>query len=480
MGVTVGTPISPSTIDKKLKPIKSVNNAVPDENGNLEIEIPEGANGKTPYIKDGNWWIGDTDTGVKAEGEYGVGISKVEKTATNGNIDTYTITYTNGNTSTFTVTNGADGFSPTVSVEAINGGHRVIITDKNGEKKVNILNGADGRGIASISKLSTNGFVDTYQITFTDETTATFTVTNGKAGTSVTVTNVSESTADGGSNVVTFSDGKTLTVKNGKNGAEGKTPYIKNKTWWIGDTDTGIKAEGTNGKDGISATHSWNGTTLTITSASGTSSANLKGDKGNTPIKGVDYFTLADQEAIVQQVITALGTPVFGRVDEDNNIILTGVLAEGEYVLKYEDAEGNVTTIGTISTIVTDGEIPMTINVGKIDTSTGKITTDEKYTYSQLIPIESGKKYILTATNCTVSAKVCYYDANQNYLSVCSDDKAFKAGETSALGSNSAELPMLDGASYFRIRFYNNYYGSGYAESIAINIAGTKLTWNLA
>lgn len=32
------------------------------------------------------------------------------------------------------------------------------------------------------------------------------------------------------------------------------------------------------GKDGVSATHEWNGTTLTITSASGTSSANLKGD----------------------------------------------------------------------------------------------------------------------------------------------------------------------------------------------------------
>ena len=37
-------------------------------------------------------------------------------------------------------------------------------------------------------------------------------------GTSVTVKSVSESTIDGGSNVVTFSDGKTLTVKNGSKG----------------------------------------------------------------------------------------------------------------------------------------------------------------------------------------------------------------------------------------------------------------------
>lgn len=39
---------------------------------------------------------------------------------------------------------------------------------------------------------------------------------------------------------------------------------------------------GTNGTNGVSCTHSWNGTTLTVTSASGTSSANLKGDKGDT------------------------------------------------------------------------------------------------------------------------------------------------------------------------------------------------------
>lgn len=45
--------------------------------------------------------------------------------------------------------------------------------------------------------------------------------TNGKDGTSVTVSKVDESTADGGSNVVTFSDGKTVTIKNGSKGSTG-------------------------------------------------------------------------------------------------------------------------------------------------------------------------------------------------------------------------------------------------------------------
>ncbi len=72
------------------------------------------------------------------------------------------------------------------------------------------------------------------------------------------------------------------------------------------------------------------------------------GADGKTPVRGTDYWTEVDQETIVQQVIIALGTPVFGRVDENNNIILTGKLTDGTYVLKYEDADGNVTEIGTV------------------------------------------------------------------------------------------------------------------------------------
>lgn len=45
----------------------------------------------------------------------------------------------------------------------------------------------------------------------------------GDPGASVTVSNVTTSSADGGSNVVTFSDGKTLTVKNGSKGSPGAT-----------------------------------------------------------------------------------------------------------------------------------------------------------------------------------------------------------------------------------------------------------------
>lgn len=96
----------------------------------------------------------------------------------------------------------------------------------------------------------------------------------------------------------------------------------------------GLKGEtgeqGEKGTDGTSATHRWSGTTLYITSASGTSSANLKGEKGDpgtngkdgtngtngkdgvdgyTPVKGKDYFTETDKAEIVSSVIAAL--PVY-------------------------------------------------------------------------------------------------------------------------------------------------------------------------
>lgn len=127
---------------------------------------------------------------------------------------------------------GTEGTSPTVTVTSITGGHRITITDKNGTKDVDVMDGgkgdpgSPGRGITSVTRTSGNGSAgttDTYTIKYTDNTTSTFTVYNGKNGTngtSVTVTNVSESTADGGSNVVTFSDGKTLTVKNGSKGED--------------------------------------------------------------------------------------------------------------------------------------------------------------------------------------------------------------------------------------------------------------------
>ena len=71
---------------------------------------------------------------------------------------------------------------------------------------------------------------------------------------------------------------------------------------------------GPKGADGISATHYWDGTTLVVTSASGTSSADLKGEKGDrgeaggseanqvTIIDSRDYYASDTVEGALQEI----------------------------------------------------------------------------------------------------------------------------------------------------------------------------------
>lgn len=86
--------------------------------------------------------------------------------------------------------------------------------------------------------------------------------------------------------------------KPGDAGTDGITPHIgDNGNWYIGSTDTGKPsrgATGTPGKDG----------------AKGAPGA--PGAAGHTPVKGTDYWTAADKQEIVNNVLAALpdGTEV--------------------------------------------------------------------------------------------------------------------------------------------------------------------------
>lgn len=90
-------------------------------------EAIEASKNYIPYIgSNGNWWIGDTDTGVKVAGkdgltgQDGIGIKNIKLTDTKGNEDTYTVTLTNGDSYTFTVTNGING------VDGLDGNNYII------------------------------------------------------------------------------------------------------------------------------------------------------------------------------------------------------------------------------------------------------------------------------------------------------------------------------------------------------------------
>lgn len=59
---------------------------------------------------------------------------------------------------------------------------------------------------------------------------------------------VSASTKDDGSSVYTLRDVKVMTINKSYPGTNGETPYVgANGNWWIGNTDTGVQAEGESG-----------------------------------------------------------------------------------------------------------------------------------------------------------------------------------------------------------------------------------------
>ena len=263
-----------------------------------------GTNGLTPYIgQNGNWFVGTTDLEVKAagaagksayeiavengfqgneaawleslKGSAGVGIKNIAKTSSNANVDTYTITFTDNTTKTFTVTNGSNGTDGLTPYIGQNGNWFVGTTDlevkaageagksayeiavENGFQGnetawLNSLKGSDGVGIKKIELTSQSGLTDTYTITFTNNTSKTFVVTNGS------------------------------------NGDDGLTPYVgQNGNWFIGTTDLEVKAAGEAGKSAYEI--------AVENGFDGTEDEWLDSLKGETGLQGVGILKVESQ-----------------------------------------------------------------------------------------------------------------------------------------------------------------------------------------
>jgi len=181
---------------------------VKDENGwQADPNGAAGLHGTTPHIGDnGNWWIGDTDTGVSATGSQGPAGSSI---------------YTGSSAPAQGLGNDNDSYIDTSTWN--------YYVKENGEwvLKGNIQGGQGQAGnsisITSCVKTSENGLVDTYTITFSNGDTATFEVVNGAAG------------------------------QAGANGSDGHTPVITigaNGNWFVDGVDTGTSAKGPQGETG--------------------------------------------------------------------------------------------------------------------------------------------------------------------------------------------------------------------------------------
>ena len=103
----------------------------PGKDGTPGKDGSPGKDGVTPHIGDnGNWYIGDVDTGKPSRGQDGQdGAPGAPGTPGKDGKDGAP---------------GADGVSPTVEITAIDGGNRVSITDAEGSSSFDVMNGTDG------------------------------------------------------------------------------------------------------------------------------------------------------------------------------------------------------------------------------------------------------------------------------------------------------------------------------------------------
>lgn len=290
---------------------------------------------------------------------------------------------------------GADGFSPIAKVEKTDKGATITITDKNGTTNTTVLNGNDGKdGVDGKDGLDgTNGKDG---LDGQDGVSA----THSWNGTVLTVTSASgTSSADlkgdkgdkGEQGVQGVQGDKGADGKDGVNGANGKDGSD-------GADGVGIKSvvqtttSSADGGSNIITVTKTDNTTSTFTVKNG--SKGSKGDKGDTGAAGKDgsdyVLTEADKAEIVAMVIESLGgNPVFGYVDENNNIIVSGNLADGSYNVKYEMENGSTINIGDL---VLDTRTYYTVKNNLTNCTSNNNTTEavEGGSYSATITANSG------------------------------------------------------------------------------------------
>ena len=287
-------------------------------------------------------------------------------------------------------------------------------------------------------------------------------------------------------------------------GEDGKTPYVGNDGYWyINGASTGVKAQGNDGK-GISsvAKTSTNGLvdtyTITFTDGTKTTYTVTNGKDGYTPVKGTDYWTNADKNAIVNEVDTLLtaevetevenqldgakadivaeliaqigGLPVFGTVNDDKTITVKSTLSDGTYAIMYENEDGSLSEIGTI-TIENNTVSYINLVTTSVDTDgsifKGTGYQNNKYLSSSTGLPSDGTGYVSTGyfkanAEYTLYIKGATWDTADGKCRImfCKDDYSFAVSSNSyftgsAAGSNITLTDMGNGVT--KMQLNSNY-----------------------
>lgn len=169
-----------------------------------------------------------------------------------------------------------------------------------------------------------------------------------------------------------------------------------------------------------------------------------KGDTGDTGAQGPkgDPYTLTetDKATIAQAVIENLGGyPIYGYVDDENNIIVTGELPGGTYSVKYE-LDGEILDIGILTLTLYINQIPISTDANgsvlgikngyRLSLSSGNETAASGYSCTGFIPAKTDdvlriKGIDLTNENAT---NIICYDSGK---------KPFRGAATSGMYGTS-------------------------------------------
>ena len=206
----------------------------------------DGKAGETPRIgENGNWWVGNQDTGVKAKGEDG-GQGQTPHIGSNGN-------WWIGTEDTGVKAKGEDGVTPVIGIKQdVNGIY--YWTQKIGDGESTWILDSKGEKIKATGE-------------------------DGQAGETPYI----------GSNGNWWIGTRDTGVKaTGEEGQNGLTPSIGNNgNWWIGTEDTGIKAKGENGITPQLKIENDNWMLSVDNGASWQNLGKAKGDKGDSFFKSV-------------------------------------------------------------------------------------------------------------------------------------------------------------------------------------------------
>jgi hypothetical protein len=405
IGLTVGTPINPKILKPTTTEIEAAVANYLEENP-VEGQAPIISASPTP---DGTWIAvnGEDICFIPhgQDGDNGVGIYSIERTSGTGapgTTDTYTITLTDNRTSIFTVYNGKDGAKgDSIKGDPGERGYSILRVTTALSSYTTAVGGFTPKyRIALPTVLEQSGASEvrvgdtilrnyyTYHVGYVDGSyvyVGAYASIRGSAGTSVTISSTTESEVSGGENVVTFSDDKTLTIKNGRDGENG-----------------------------------------------------LPGDDGYTPVKGVDYDTPEDRAEIEAYIATELAKrgqlkPEFANdISECEDETKLYVLPDG-YIYAYMKAE--TATVGGWSenlvptSIDTDGSIfnGKGYKDGTRLNSSGVVTTQNDSTSIGFIPCKKGDKFRITGV---------YFGHSQNGPTVYAYISIYNASKTKIISAS--------------------------------------------